>query len=65
MKRNFFKFSLGICGALMLISITIGFIPTAFFIGGIAFDYGIKTSHALMGYLFVAILLLWFGFFSD
>ncbi len=68
-RRNdtgkFFKFLLGTIGSVMLISITFGFIPTAFFVGGIAFDYGIKTSHALIGYFFLAIFLVWFGFYKD
>ena len=65
MARNFFKFFLGVVGALMLISITIGFIPTAFFVGGIAYDYGVRTSIALGGYVIVAIFFVWFGFYSD
>ena len=49
----------------MLISITLGFIPTAFFIGGIAFDYGIKTSHAIIVYVITAIFFTWVGFFRN
>ena len=63
-RYNFFKFFLGIVGALMLLSITLGFIPTAFFIGGIAYDYGIKTSHALIGYVVISIFLVWYGFYK-
>ena len=65
MVKNFFKFFLGIIGALMLLSITIGFIPTSFFIGGIAYDYGIKTSNAIIGYVVVSIFFVWFRFYSD
>ena len=63
-RINFFQFFLGVIGVLMLLSITLGFIPTAFFVGGIAYDYGIKTSHALGGYIIVAIFLVWYGFYK-
>ena len=65
MAKNFFKFFLGVVGILMLLSITLGFFATSFIVAGIAFDYGIPASYAIGIYAVVAIVLVWYGFYSS
>ncbi len=64
MAKNFFKFFIGAVGVLMLLSITVGFFVTSFIVAGIAFDYGISASNAIGIYVVVAIILVWYGFYS-